>query len=276
MDDELKRRIAEDLRKAGFESEMLAIEEFSRRPAWICEGSVGYFDKDQDLGRELDLSAYFGRSHPLPNGGSAQCGIRIVGEVKKSERPWVAFRERPQSGEQLIDAWNNVTSNVNLPDRLALSEDLSRFSLLTVNGWKARGIHESFKQPSAASTSYAAFVSVCKAAEAAADAEESLFARYRVGHEHSIFFTLIKPLVIVDGILVSATPGSDASIEIEEVPSAAIRFQFRTARYARENYAIDLVTLSYLPRYLTLCEQRIGWFLDALATSVDSKKGSVE
>jgi hypothetical protein len=251
MDHELKRRIAEDLRKAGFESEMLAIEEFARRPLWRCEGSVGYRDKDQDVNRELDLLARYGLWNDV---GTVQCGIRIVGEVKKTERPWVVLRERQVAEEELIDAWDNLNCHDNLPDDIALGEKLSRHSLLQENGWQGRGIHESFKPPSAASSSYGALVSVCKASESALDAEEASRAPLK---KDSILFTLVKPVVVVDGPLVSAMVAADASIDVAEISSAVLRFQFRTARYTRENYHIDLVTLPYLPRYLEMCEQRV-------------------
>lgn len=122
-----------------------------------------------------------------------------------------------------------------------------------------------FKHPSGATTSYGACVSVCKAAESALEAEEAAFAPLRNAFEDSIFFTLIKPVVIVDGLLVSAMVASDASIELTEISSAVLRFQFRTAHYTRQNYTIDLVSLSDLATYLDLSEQRVRHFLDALA-----------
>src|SRR5437870_5806076 len=103
MDDDLKRRIADDLRKAGFESEMLAIEEFARH-GWQCQGSIGYRDRDQDISRELDLLARYGLSRTRSGGGSVQCAIQVAGEVKKAERPWIVLRERPLASEELIDA----------------------------------------------------------------------------------------------------------------------------------------------------------------------------
>ena len=267
MDDELKNRIADDLRKAGFESEMLAIEEFARR-GWQCEGSVGYRDRDQDVSRELDLLAHFGLSRARAAGGSVQCAIRIVGEVKKAERPWVALRERPLENEELIDGWTNLTYGVNLPsDQFALADKLSEHSLLQRNGWRARGIHESFKHPSAAAASYGACVAVCKAAESALEAEETSFTPLRSAFGDAVFFTLLKPVIILDGILVAATLATDASIQIEETSAAVLRFQFRTAHYTRQNYTIDVVTLSYLPEYLALTEQRVRNFLNALAES---------
>lgn len=264
MDDALKRRIADDLRKAGFESEMLAIERFVSR-GWRCEGSIGYRDRDQDIGRELDLWARYGLSRSLPAGGSAQCSIQIAGEVKKTERPWVVLRERLLGDTEMIDAWANLTSGMNLPtDQFALAEPLSTYSLLQQNGWQARGIHESFKAPTATSASYGACISVCKAAESILEAEETSLTPLRTAFADSIFFTLIKPVIIVDGMLASASIADDGSIEVAEVKSAVLRFQFRTAHYTRQNYTVDLVVLQHLSSYLELAEQRVRYFLAAL------------
>src|SRR5438045_3864748 len=186
MDEDLKRRIADDLRKAGFESEMLAIEDFARR-GWQCQGSVGYRDRDQDISRELDLFATFGVSRARSSGGSVQCAIQIAGEVKKAERPWVVLRERQLPNAELIDAWTNLTYGINLPaDQFALAEKLSAYSLLQRNSWQARGIHESFKPPSGAAASYAACVTVCKAAESLLEAEEASLTPLRGAFEDSV------------------------------------------------------------------------------------------
>lgn len=273
MDEELKHRIAEDLKKAGRASEMLAIETFIRR-GWSCEGSVGFHDKDGDISREFDIHAHRPGSQRLEDGGSVQVTFRIAGEVKKSEKPWVALRERSLGDEDLTDAWANLTHGVNLPDeRFALDAELSRYSLLQTAGWRARAVHEAFKHPNASEASHAAFIVACKAAESALEAEEASLAQLRAGFADSIFLTLVKPVVILDGVLVSATLDEDASIEIEPVGGAALGFQFRTARYTREVYSIDVVTLEYLDTYLELCERRIDSIVSALSGKSTDRRG---
>jgi len=235
---------------------MLAIDAFIRHQ-WECEGSVGFHDKDEDLGREIDLHAH--RSLGIDHAGRfARFSFRLIGEVKKSERPWVALREHSLGKIELVDAWGNLTSGVHLPDdRFALEPQLSRYSLLQDQGWRARGIHESFKHPNASEASHSAFIAVCKAAESALEAEEAELHQLRSGFEDSTFLTLIKPVVILDGVLTSATLAPDGSIEVAPINGAALRFQFRTSRYTRENYNVDVVTLGYLESYLELAEKRI-------------------
>jgi hypothetical protein len=271
MEDDLKRKIAEDLRKAGRTSEMLAIDAFHRHQ-WSCEGSVGFHDRDEDIGREIDLHAHHGLL-TVRAVGSATFTLRVIGEVKKSEKPWVALREHSLEKSELVDAWTNLTCGINLPDdRVALEPHLSRHSLLQSQGWRARGIHESFKHPNTSEASHSAFISVCKAAESALAAEEALLGESRRLAD-TTFLTLIKPVVILDGLLASATLAADGSIEVAPIDGAALRFQFRTARYTRETYNVDIVTLSYLDQYLDLAQQRIQSVADALADLSVDKRG---
>jgi hypothetical protein len=210
MDEELPRRIAEDLRKSGRASEMLAIDAFIRR-GWICEGSSDFHDKDEDLSRELDIQAHRGLTRSLPSGGSVLFTLRIVGEVKKSEKPWVALRDQSLARKDLVDGWTNLTCKANLPDDLvALGTELSRHSLLESTGWRARAFHEAFKHPNAPEASYSACIVACKAAESVLETEDAVFGKLGAGLADSMFLTLVKPLVILDGLLFSATLGADA------------------------------------------------------------------
>lgn len=226
MDDELRRRIAEDLRKAGFESEMLAIEEFA-----VVDGNARAASATT-----IGIRTSAASSTCLQDSVCLERDRRRLSPVRdpyrrrgqKAERPWVVLRERTLATDELIDAWTNLTYGFNLPaDHVTLAEKLSMHSLLQRNGWQGRGIHESFKHPTGASSSYGACVSVCKAAESALEAEEASFGPLRTTFEDSIFFTLIKPVIVVDGILVSATVASDASIDLSEISSAVLRFQFQ-------------------------------------------------
>jgi hypothetical protein len=272
MDDELRRKLAEDLRKSGRASEMLALDTFVHRQ-WSCEGSVGFHDKDEDVGREIDLHAAFSVTRGLSTGGSVQFTFRVVGEVKKSEKPWVVLREHSFSPPDLVDAWTNLTYGVNLPDdRFTIDKELSRFSLLETTGWRGRGVHEAFKDPKNREASYTALIAACKASESALGAEENSLGQLQNSFAGSTFLTLIKPVVILDGTLAAATlTGGD--VEIAPADGAAIRFQFRTARYTRETYNVDLVTLSYLSTYLELCERRTRNVVSALTDLADERRG---
>ena len=50
---------------------------------------MGFHDRDEDIGREIDLHAHHGLL-TVRAVGSATFTLRVIGEVKKSEKPWVA------------------------------------------------------------------------------------------------------------------------------------------------------------------------------------------
>jgi hypothetical protein len=273
LDENLKNRISEDLHKSGFQSEMAAVEAFLVT-GWQCEGSFTYRDRESNSSREIDLQATFTLSRARQRGGSVQCGLRVLAEVKKSEEPWVAFRERASSPTQLLDAWNNLTYTLNLPtEQVALADALSQHSLLSTNGWKARGVHESFKRPSTPSRWYAAGVAACKAAESALEAEAATLDPLRPNFSDSILFVLIKPIIILDGPFVSAHLKDGETLVIEEITSAAFRFQHRTSEYTRDSYSLDVVTMEALPAYIASSERRLRSFMEALVQADSAAVG---
>jgi len=88
-----------------------------------CEGSVGYHDRDKDLAREFDILAYRGLTRAVANGASVQFTLKIVGEVKKSEKPWVALRERSVAVDDLLDAWRNLTCGSKAAEGVLAAEE---------------------------------------------------------------------------------------------------------------------------------------------------------
>jgi hypothetical protein len=129
---------------------------------------------------------------------------------------------------------------------------LEESSLLATNGWRGSGVHEGFKKPTDNSTWYTAFVTACKAAESAYEREVTASGPNRVG---TIYF--IKPVVVVDAILVAAELDKDAELLLTEIDNAAFSFEYQSQAYGRSRYQLDLVTLAGLPEYLDLIERQI-------------------
>ncbi len=132
--------------------------------------------------------------------------------------------------------------------------------MLRSRSWIASGVHHAFKEPSAPSSWYQAFISACKAGEHSVVDEMSL---YREASEvtddimkKSTSFHFIQPLVILDGTLVAAELSDTGDILIEEVSSAPFNFEFKTANYDRSSYRVDLVTLTGIEEYLKQIEKR--------------------
>jgi hypothetical protein len=103
---------------------------------------------------------------------------------------------------------------------------------------------------------YSAFVSVCKACETAYESDEPA--------RTTVIAQLIKPIVVLDGVLVAAELGEDAKPVLTEIEQAPFRFEYRSDRYDRAAYYPDLVTLAGLPRYLERTAERMNALLRAL------------
>jgi hypothetical protein len=271
MNDELRSKLSEDLRRSGFYSELRAVQMCVSRN-WECHGSPTYYDKDEKTTRECDFEALNGVAGVRKQKGLITMLVRLLGQVKKAERPWIVFKDRTFRPLDTIEAWDNIIYELNLPlERSQLADTLSQDSLIGTNGWKASGVHEAFKKPNDASTWYTAFVSACKAAESANDAAVAAYQPFLDGDE--VFFELIKPIVVFDGTLVAAEVDDKGDLELTEIESAAFRFEYRSESYQRHHYCLDLVTLRGLSGYLDLTVRRMKRVFDTLVERDAAEEG---
>jgi len=265
MNEELREKLVEDLEKSGFGSEMRAIKIFLDR-GWRCSGGYYYFDEDEGKNKETDLVARKIIYEELDNGMDIDIGYHVVAEVKKSEKPWVVFKKGfIYESLESTDAWNNLIYNFNLPcEPHQLKDALSENSLLKVLKWKGYSIHESFKKPDAPSRWYSAFVSICKAAENELANNSS---NSESGDWYELF--LVKPLVILDGILVSASLTDDGNMLLEDTKFAPFEFFHKSKNSTKDTYRVDVVRLDYLDEYIELSEARLKSIHDRLRSFVE-------
>jgi hypothetical protein len=248
MNEELTAKLVHDLRKSGFYSEMRAIHACTAAK-WECHGSFTYFDKDARATRECDFEAVKQWFELDEHGASIQLIARLLGQVKKSETPWIVFMDRLidphfiEGGDDIIVT--NVREQKDLGDAL-----LSR-TPVTRRNWMGTGIHEAFKKPTESSRWYSAFVSACKAAESAFDTS---VAAPRLG----TYFEWIKPVVVLDGLMLSAELSPAGEIVLMETGEASFAFEYRSDAYARPRFSLDVVTLDRFPRYLDLVAARMA------------------
>lgn len=282
MEDFLKK-VSEDLDNSGFISEMRAIQIFLRN-GWRCSGNASYYDKDEGKNREIDLEAYLWKRRDISDGRSMVSFFYIIGEVKKTDKPWVIFKEELNHS---LDAWNNLAYS-NMPSQLnrEIANAMSKDSLKTKLGWRGYGIHESFKNPNQPSRWYSAFVSVCKASkhvlESNFQVENSLDndteEEELIEVKDNISFHFVQPIVILDGILLSAALDETGNIKISEIDSAPMEFTYRsdhyydmdffTGRPTEKSYRVDVVCLKALADYINLCKQRQVSIVDAICNQV--------
>lgn len=254
MNAKLRTGLLDDLRKSGFYSEMMAIRACTSAK-WECHGSVTYFDKDARATRECDFEAVREWRSSRADGETVRVVARLLGQVKKSERPWIVFMDRHVREEHFGDE-SEITIQSFMPDRRLITDVLQQYSLIERNGWIGSGLHEAFKKPTDTSKWYSAFVSACKASESAFDAVEA-----------GVGFQLIKPIVILDGSLVAAELSADGKLLLTETDDAAFAFEYRSDAYERPRYYPDVVTLEAFPRYLEFIANRLAAVAHVLAGS---------
>jgi hypothetical protein len=261
MKPEFEKRVIADLEESGFSSELRAIRTFLSC-GWNCTGFANYFDLDQELFTGVDLFAWKDkevRQERLKYGVQ----FRIDAEVKKSEeKPWIVFKEK--STHVIDDHMNNLTHICGLVPfslRLAMAQE-SAYSQLK---WKGYGIHEGFKKPSAPSRSYFAMINACKSAESTLKAASAYYKEFEEGSkghendEHAYkerFVVFVKPIVILDGILLAASLSDTGEISIEEIQFAPVQFYYKSKHCEKGVYLVDIVTLEGLEEYIKMSERR--------------------
>lgn len=255
MNEQLEDKLVEDLRRSGFYSEMRAIQACIAAK-WECHGGVTYFDKDDRTTRELDFEAVKTWAKLKEYGDRIQVTARLLGQVKKSETPWIVLMDRQLGHSRLTDGLDNVIHmSARHPERIGHA--LRKTSLFERKQWTGTGIHEAFKKPTQSSRWYSAFVSVCKAAESALDTAAAT-------PRPETYFELIKPVVVLDGTLFGAELTAEGKIVLMATEDAAFAFEYRSDRYERSRYFVDIVTLEALPRYLERVVERMTAVTDAL------------
>ncbi|MFZ1074356.1 MAG: hypothetical protein WAO21_13095 [Verrucomicrobiia bacterium] len=251
MDDSLKSKLAADIDKSGFGSEMRAIRVFLAK-GWGCYGAQAYFDRDEGKTREIDISAHYSAE----KSSKVTLEYMVKAEVKKTERPWIVFRHQ-DDGEYEGDSWVNPYVKAGIPFNTSmLSPVLAETSPRKKVGWMARSIHEAFKDPNQPSRWYSAFASTCKACEDYIGHDFFSGGYMKMAFKDVSYLTMCNPVIILDGLLVSARLTDKGETQLDEIEYAPFEFDFRSAKYERGGYRVDLVTLKYLHSYLDLCASR--------------------
>ncbi len=272
MNPELEKKLIEDLEKSGFSSELRSIRTFLSC-SWGCSGFANYFDQDEEKIRGVDLIAWKEGDEVLANGVFVRVEYLIVGEVKKSQKPWILFKE--ERSYIIDDYLNNLVylCDPNIPYKY--KDAMAQDSLYKRFGWMAYGIHESFKDPDAQARSYSALITVCKAAESIL---QTYSAGYREQEQHAKdsgerlterILQFVKPIIILNGLLVAANLKENGEIALEEVKYAPIEFHFKSKGCRKGTYLVDIVTLDSLKEYIEISEKRRQSMFDRMKSLAD-------
>lgn len=269
MRKELIDSIIKDLEKSGFSTE-LRVRQIFIDFGWSVSAGYGYLDKDEEKSREIDIVATKVRDLKHGEKKYTHTEFHVCCEVKKSEKPWVVFDQYSQPF-LLSCAWNNLISAINLPGKpVQFAETLKKSSPIRKNGWLGSGIHESFKNPGQPSRWYGSFVSVSKASEYYYDSISPEGANQTddiLNNPCEIHF--VQPLVILNAPLFRATLSDEGEIIVEEINSAAFKFDYPSKHYKNSPYRVDVVRLEHLGEYLLLMERR----QQELCSAIEARAG---
>lgn len=249
MNDELRKKLAEDLKNAGFSAEMMTLRAFLQS-GWAAEGGAGFLDRDEGKMRDIDVVAHQeidDEEFPI------NCTIDIHAEVKKSATPWILFRNRPRFFHRLVPLfWGTVTSP---PDYEPPWYNVCDGAVLDGAQWAAYGLHEAFKRPDQPSRGYAAFLSAAKASDQHIEdlktwEKENPVDELPPDLPPGGLLILAQPLVVLDGILAVAELDANGEVIVEEIDMATFRLVYMSPAYRRARYDVDIVTLAALDRYI--------------------------
>lgn len=275
MNPEFERKVIEDLEKSGFSSELHSIRTFTSNK-WNCSGFANFFDLDQDLITSVDLRAWKLREVCFNEFINYGVHFYIEGEVKKSEKPWVVFKEFRQF---VVDDYSNNLIYISGIMPYKLKKALSQNSVYSLTQWRAYGLHESFKKPDAPSRSYSAFTKVCKSAESMLESASAYYKEMELDSQKNPdneykenILILVKPVVILDGKLLAANLSETGEISIEEIKFASIEFYYKSKHCRKGVYLIDIVTLVGLIDYIELLEARQRTIFDEIKNLVEKSQ----
>ena len=70
------------------------------------------------------------------------------------------------------------------------------------------------------------------------------------------YLTFIKPILVVDGVLITTELNNKGEIELDEIEYAPIQFYYNSQNYNRNSYMIDIVSIKSFKKYIKIAEAR--------------------
>jgi hypothetical protein len=271
-DDEIQS-LRNDIAKSGYVAEMIATSIFSNA-GWQVYDHLYFLDKEENKGREIDLSAVYGHKDTNSRQSvTVKVGLSI--EVKTAaSKPWVIFTSPLNPPLEVVESLFD-TSLIRLHlqeiwfNRLYENHPVTqceRFGRVSYQSFRRRpkdnpksGTMERRSDDRSVAPNFSAFVSSFKAASEITDffrqgnnqplRDEKQLRTYEVGVVHG--------LVILDGNLYDASVNNDRSFEITKAAHVPYVFNYNSKEYGSRRLLIDVVTLEHLSTYLNNYEKWI-------------------
>jgi hypothetical protein len=266
MKQETKSEIINDLKKSGFASEIAAIRKI-KSGGWDVIPNYAYNDPQDEKTRTIDFLGWKILSHP-PDDDLMRNGAQIflVGEVKKTERPWIVFCEQ---GEHEQNHDFPILSGYELPKKITSFEYNIEDPLAKTQNYLGYNIHECFKPPSESSRWFNAFITVIKATEAINDWEieaHSASDEETKPYPEWFLFTLryFQPLVVIDGDLLQTNIASGQELDVVPIDMISVRVKYESKATKNGLYRVHVVQLSAIEKYLGIMREFHSKLVDSV------------
>ncbi|MBV7258882.1 hypothetical protein [Erythrobacter crassostreae] len=249
--------------RSGFASE-LKVASMLSAAGWGVDQSVYYIDKDEGVGRELDLYAYR-IDNDISEKPEVHCLINFCIEVKKTQDPFVFFSSKARSHEG-GKGWSMFRWSHNVDSAALGYKDIEREKPLS--------------SPDRLARSYAAFKDgktqqirsgILSAVKAAIHYTEECDERWSDGSRDICFFL---PIVVVDGDLFECyfETGSP-HLQTKQVHSLVYQQNYISPHYGKISNSVLVYTMKGFTEAL---EDYANWGQDILETLQSSRSKVVK
>ena len=267
MNGSLREKLLKDIQKTGYPVELGVGDIFSRQ-GWGVQYSRYYVDRDEQKGKEIDISAY-----RVASAEKVRVGLHLICEVKKSlDRPWIIF----STGREVLDSlgWNRLHYSFRVDHKVLSYNEMEKGSSDSGFLRIGRSYHEAFKSQDEKSRIFKALTSSVKASEDCLernrDASEKSSKDTREQIEFDRVINFVEPVVILDGLLYEAYLNDRAELELNEIGHIPVSFGYISSGYVHYTYLVDVVTVRELANLVSSKEKWIAGIRD----TIQKKKGT--
>ncbi|TDH18163.1 hypothetical protein EXU57_24240 [Segetibacter sp. 3557_3] len=282
MKDDLKKQIADSLKKGGFPTELKVGKVLNERD-WFNISNYIYVDKTKAISREID---FYCVKHSNSNDFRyARFDAHLIVEVKKSEKPWAFFIQNIQKefGDEKVD--HRTFSSVSYRNINHLIWDRLYVGFPTDNcDFNSSSYAEVFRD-SEPSNIYKAIDSVTKACfhfrttneierQKKTPKDDNGFAGdlfEPIDLQRPSLVNVFIPLVVVDALLVKAELDNNSELSIEETSYVPFTSYYVSEFEVESSIIVNVVTLAFLPIFLKEVEDWIELRIQGLKEARQGK-----
>jgi hypothetical protein len=256
MEKDLKNKLLKHIKDKTVYFEELKMGNTFLKAGWDVQHSNYYLDRDEEKGREIDISAR--KSIVFKNSSKEEywLELRLVCEVKKSvKNHWIIFSTKKSHYEDWLGfalyykygIENALETKIKAG--VGRSSSIDEFSRIGITYYEAFNDHSQI---------FKALTSSTKASEYFLTIRENAMRKknYLAIYPKTIEF--IEPTVIFNGLMYEAYFNEKNKLELNEINHIPVLFNYISPNYNRSNYLIDVVTTKELPKLLASKEKWIN------------------